>query len=101
MTTTRTEIHAPVAYLVAERRGGQWIIGDDWNHRCDTLDEARKVADEWRSYGRSDPGDIAVLAVTVVPEIIDHDPIPAGVARVCAICGAPVEQRPDGWTHKR
>lgn len=56
----------PIAYLVAERRGGRWIIGDDWSRQCDTLDEARKVAADWRLMVGYDPADIAVLAVTVV-----------------------------------
>jgi len=34
----------PVAYLVAERRGGRWMLGDEWVCRYDTLDEARTAA---------------------------------------------------------
>lgn len=62
--------HAPVAYLVAERRGGQWVLGDDWTDRRDTLAEAREVAEQWRGgdHCDADPDDIAVLAVTVVPD---------------------------------
>ncbi len=56
----------PVAYLVAERRDGQWIIGDDWTTCRYTLDEAEQIAAQWRSHGHGNPADIAVLAVTVV-----------------------------------
>lgn len=63
---TQRERSVPIAYLVAERRGGRWIIGDDWSRQCDTLDEARKVAADWRKMVGYDPADIAVLAVTVV-----------------------------------
>lgn len=59
---------APVAYLVAERRDGRWIIGDDWSPEFATLDEAQTEAQKWRDGVLShSPEDVAVLAVTVVP----------------------------------
>ena len=58
----------PVAWLVAERRGGVWLLGEDWTEACDTLAEAQAVAAQWREsqvrYGRR-PEDVTVLAVTV------------------------------------
>lgn len=50
-----------VAYLVAERRGGRWLLGDDWAQRCDTLTEAQEVI------GRAGSGyDVGILAVIEV-----------------------------------
>ncbi len=61
----------PIAYLVAERRDGQWLL-DDSTHHCTTLAEAERKAAQWRAlpagdgltYG--DLTDIGILAVTVV-----------------------------------
>lgn len=66
--TTQTP---PVAYLVAERRDGQWILDDGWTHRCDTLDEARQVAAQWRSHAGYDPANVGVLAAVVVDDVDD------------------------------
>jgi len=61
----------PVAWLVAERRGGVWLLGEDWTEACDTLAEAQAVAAQWREsqarYGRR-PEDVTVLAVTVASD---------------------------------
>jgi hypothetical protein len=34
----------PVAFVVAEFRGGTWLLGDDWATWFETLDEARSFA---------------------------------------------------------
>lgn len=58
---------APIAYLVAERRGGDWLLGDEWARQCEVLAEAQEVAKSWRLLP-GDPRDVAILAVTVVPD---------------------------------
>lgn len=50
----------PVAWLVAERRDGQVLLGDDFTQRCDDEADARWVAERWES----SPGfDVVILAV--------------------------------------
>ena len=58
----------PVAYLVAERREGRWIIGDEWSPEFATLAEARETAGRWRGFGHLARADVAVLALTVVSD---------------------------------
>lgn len=60
----------PESDLVAERRGGQWLLGcgDDWVRWCDTLAEADQAAAEWRAAGHGDPADVGVLVVAVQPD---------------------------------
>ncbi|MGH2617198.1 MAG: hypothetical protein ACRDJC_18350 [Thermomicrobiales bacterium] len=57
-------------YVVAERRpwtgNPAWVFGDEWNHWCDTLDDARDVAAQWRTHPGTDPDDVAVFAVVQV-----------------------------------
>lgn len=61
-----------VTYLVAERREGRWLFGDDWQAECATREEAEEVAESWREsgarYGRR-PQDVAVFAVVPVAEL--------------------------------
>lgn len=54
----------PIAYLVAERRGGEWLLGDDWTERCDTAAAALESA----ARGRASGYDCGVLVVTVLLE---------------------------------
>jgi hypothetical protein len=54
----------PIAYLVAERREGDWMLGDEWTSRCDTLTEALDVAERWRQH-RYEVGVFAVVAIAV------------------------------------
>jgi hypothetical protein len=58
---------APVSYLVAERRAGKWLIGDDWSTEHDTLDEARAYLQ--RSGGPERGYHMGILAVTLVEEL--------------------------------
>lgn len=59
----------PVTYIVAERRDGKWLLGDDWSSEHDTLEEAQEYADRLREvgarYGR-DPEDIGTFALVPV-----------------------------------
>jgi hypothetical protein len=60
----------PVAYLVAERRDGQWLLGEDYATPRDTLAEARELA------ARTPEGyEVGVLAV------VEIDPNPERAAR--------------------
>lgn len=54
---------APVGYLVAERRQGVWMVGDDWSAHCATRNEAEETAARWRSHG---PGEVGVFALVPV-----------------------------------
>lgn len=57
----------PVSYLVAERRAGKWLIGDDWSSEHDTLDAAREYL---QRFGGPPRGyDMGILAVTLVEEL--------------------------------
>src|SRR5687768_14580466 len=49
---------APVVYLVAEIRDGDWCLGDEWVMRFDTLEDARAYASQVR-----EPYRVGVLAV--------------------------------------
>jgi hypothetical protein len=51
----------PVAFLVAEVRDGDWLIGDEWVARFDDLDEARAEAAKVQA-----PYRVGVLAVVPV-----------------------------------
>jgi hypothetical protein len=72
---TEDEVSAPIAYLVAERREGAWLLGDDWIQRCDTLADAQEVAEKWRAakWYSSDPADVAVFAIVMA------EPVPSAV----------------------
>jgi hypothetical protein len=52
---------APVVFLVAEIRDGDWLLGDEWVSRFDSLDEARVYASQVR-----EPYRVGVLAVIQV-----------------------------------
>lgn len=58
----------PVAYLVAERRQGQWLLSGEWPAHYESLAEAQGVADHWRTFG-GDPADVGVFAVCQVQEV--------------------------------
>jgi hypothetical protein len=66
----------PIAYFVTERRGGKWLLGDDWTHYCDTLADAEEVAEQWRAmdHHRHNPAGVGVFAVTMVEPAVQPCP---------------------------
>ncbi len=77
LTPDAPQLPAPapevVSYLVAEKRDGDWLFGDDWVQRHVSLDAARKhIEDSVATHAKVStmpyPYRVGVLAVTVVDE---------------------------------
>lgn len=63
----------PVAWLVAERRDGQWLFGEDWACVHSSRSEADYTSVDWSRHMA--PGD-AVGVFAVIPVAVYRDPAP-------------------------